>query len=230
MKNPEQQPVIVLGSRSPRRLDLMSSIAGARSLRVLPPVSEDEPGFDGLDTCEQIETRLREIVRLKYEDVCRQLDETAAVANADNPPSAANTSPGFVVVCADTTVVVTEETTGRRCVLGKPPDDNWTPVVRNWFQRYYLGRTHEVWTGVRIGRPSTNDVEEIVVRTSVRFSRCSEGMLEWYLSTNESTGKAGGYGIQDNAAVFVEGLDGSLTNVIGLPVLEVADALNRLTV
>lgn len=53
-------------------------------------------------------------------------------------------------------------------------------------------------------------------------------MIEWYVSTNESVGKAGGYAIQANAAAFVSQFTGSLTNIIGLPLMEVIDALQAL--
>ena len=53
-------------------------------------------------------------------------------------------------------------------------------------------------------------------------------MIEWYVSTNESVGKAGGYAIQANAAAFVSQFTGSLTNIIGLPLMEVIDALQAM--
>ena len=53
-------------------------------------------------------------------------------------------------------------------------------------------------------------------------------IIDWYVSTGESVGKAGGYGIQGQAATLIEKVDGSLTNVIGLPMLEVAEAIGQL--
>ena len=71
------------------------------------------------------------------------------------------------------------------------------------------------------------DVQEFIVRSIVRFIAVDDDLLEWYLSTGESPGKAGGYAIQGHAAVFVDELRGSLTNVIGLPVLEVVQTLQE---
>ena len=69
---------------------------------------------------------------------------------------------------------------------------------------------------------------ETVVRSQVTFGKVTDDMLEAYIATAESTGKAGGYAIQGQAAAFVTSVNGSLTNIIGLPVLEVADSLQTL--
>ena len=56
----------------------------------------------------------------------------------------------------------------------------------------------------------------------------SDMMIEWYISTSESLGKAGGYAIQAHAAAFVSQFSGSLTTIIGLPLLEVVGVLQEL--
>jgi septum formation protein len=63
-------------------------------------------------------------------------------------------------------------------------------------------------------------VREQIVTAAVTFTDVSSEALAWYLSTGESLGKAGGYAIQGLAAAFVKRLEGSLTTVIGLPLLE----------
>ena len=101
-------------------------------------------------------------------------------------------------------------------------------MVKRWFTDLYADSRHEVWTGCRIS--CCDDDEWLIVRTGVRMGPLDEAIVDWYLSTGESVGKAGGYGIQGQASVLVAGLDGSLSNVIGLPVLEVRDVLKRLGV
>lgn len=205
---------IILGSQSPRRRELLSDIIGESRLKVIPPSSDDEPGFTGLSELEEIEERLRLVVQCKARDVVGQIQ---------NFPE----SEDFCVICADTIVVATD-TVGDWAVLGKPPVDNWRSVVRDWFRTHYNGRPHEVWSGVRIETPA--GVEEFVVKTQVRMCDLTEDLIDWYISTEESIGKAGGYGIQGRAAVLINGLDGSLSNVIGLPVVEVVNSLQRLGV
>ena len=66
---------IIIGSRSPRRLELLQLIADPARLVVLPPNDADEPGFDGLVEMSEFEARCHEIVELKRQDVIRQLAE-----------------------------------------------------------------------------------------------------------------------------------------------------------
>ena len=205
---------IVLGSRSPRRRELLGSFAGEDRLIILPPTSPNEPGFTDVSDEAGISRRLGEIVNLKHADVCQQVRDLQQAHDAE----------AFVVV-ADTIVVVADDS-GARCVLGQPNPDRWQDDVRTWFRRWLSGRTHEVWTGVRISREKEH--RQFIVRSGVTFEVVSDELLEWYVSTGESAGKAGGYAIQAHAAAFVTGLEGSLSNVIGLPLLEVIEGLTEL--
>ena len=209
----ETLPRIVLGSRSPRRRELLGSFVGDDQLLILPPSSPDEPGFSDVHDQPRIEQRLNEITLMKHDDICRQLLRRSDL-----------TTPPFVVV-ADT-IVVAQNDNGARCVLGQPGPEQWADDVRRWFRNWLSGRAHEVWTGVRISRDTART--DFIVRSKVTFCNVSEEMLEWYVTTAESTGKAGGYAIQGHAASFVTGLDGGLTNVIGLPMMEVLQGLKQL--
>ena len=190
---------VVLGSRSPRRRELLGSMTGIESMT-----------FDS-----QIRQRLVEIAALKHADVQNQLPHQPWFS-PDNPP---------VIVVADTTVV-TGESDGTREVLGQPEPEHWRQQVREWFALRLSGRTHEVWTAVIVSRGNT--VRSVVVRSRVTFSAISDTTMDWYLSTNESPGKAGGYAIQGFAASFVTHMEGSLTNVIGLPLLETMELIRSL--
>ena len=129
------------------------------------------------------------------------------------------------MVVADT-IVIAGDAQGTRIVLGQPEPTHWEKVVRDWFRNWLSDATHDVWTGIRL----SHDAMEVtyIVRSQVTFCRVDDEMLEWYISTGESQGKAGGYAIQGHAATFVTQLNGSLTNVIGLPVLEVLEGLRTL--
>lgn len=111
-----------------------------------------------------------------------------------------------IVLGADTEVVV-----GRR-ILGKPADED---DARRML-RMLAGQVHEVLTAVILLGNGREAAE--VVTTRVWFTPMTEAEIEWYVASAEPMGKAGGYGIQGLGARFVERIDGSWSNVVGLPV------------
>jgi septum formation protein len=196
---------IVLASRSPRRRELLELIVPPASIRVCPPRIAEEAGFEGLHDLPAIEARSLEIARTKADDVQSQLEGKGA--NCERSFS--------VIVAADTEVVVTDAAR-RLSVLGQPPeDDTWPAVVRRWFSEYYAGRTHLALTGLSV-MAAGRRIERLV-RTEVTFRESVDRQLDWYLSTGESRGKAGGYAIQGAGSLFVSQVRGSLSNVVGLP-------------
>ncbi|MEJ7591798.1 MAG: Maf family protein [Planctomycetaceae bacterium] len=209
---------VVLGSRSPQRRELLASIVGAHAVQIMPPLSSAEADFHDVSDDAGFERRLLEIVRDKYQDVSRQVTMSEVFSGEEKTHSP------FIVV-ADTIVIAKDDQQHKR-VLGQPEPAEWQSEVRHWMRHWLAGRTHEVWTGVIVARG--NDVREFIVKSSVTFCDVSDALIEWYLSTNESVGKAGGYAIQANAAAFVSQFTGSLTNIIGLPLMEVIDALQAL--
>ena len=84
--------------------------------------------------------------------------------------------------------------------------------------RMLSDRDHHVHTGVSIRSDSI--IQSFVVTTTVTFVELTSQMIEWYVRTGEAHDKAGAYGIQGAAAAFVERVEGSVTNVIGLPMAE----------
>ncbi len=123
-------------------------------------------------------------------------------------------APDDLVLAADTVVAV-----GRR-ILGKPQDAGQAAQYLSLLS----GRRHRVITGVALaqgGRIWTRQVE-----TAVKFKRLSDTELAGYLRSGEWQGKAGGYAIQGIAAAFIPWINGSYTNVVGLPLPEVANMLN----
>ena len=122
------------------------------------------------------------------------------------------------VLAADTVVVID----GR--ILGKPGDRQEA--------REMLGvlsdQEHRVITGFCLLRGDSGKSREGTVTTRVRFKRLSSREIEWYLDTGEPFDKAGAYAIQGKAAFMVREIRGSYTNVVGLPLTEVIEALQEL--
>ena len=78
---------------------------------------------------------------------------------------------------------------------------------------------------ISISRDGARRSTTILVTTEVTFVALTDEMIDWYLATGEANGKAGAYGIQGAAGAFVERVNGSVTNVIGLPLAETLAAL-----
>ena len=124
-------------------------------------------------------------------------------------------TPGALVLGADTSVVVDT------AVLGKPMDLNDTRSML----RLLSGRAHDVFTAVAL---CTDDVElETVTRTRVHMREIDDHEIEAYWESKEPIDKAGSYAIQGLGAVFVRAIEGSYSGVVGLPLCETADLLNR---
>lgn len=122
---------------------------------------------------------------------------------------------GTVVLAADTTVVLGQD------ILGKPVSRQDAVMMLHALS----GSTHEVLTGVTV--MSDLGVDTVCVRTSVKFRELSLEEIEFYWSTGEPVDKAGAYGLQGIGSAFVVSLDGSYSNVIGLPLVETIELLRR---
>jgi septum formation protein len=123
--------------------------------------------------------------------------------------------PRALIIAADTTVTFD----GR--ILEKPKDDTDGVAML----RALSGRTHETLTGVAVsylGRTT-----HALVSTDVEFAVLSDADIAWYVGTGEGRDKAGGYGLQGRASVFIKRLNGSVTNVIGLPLPEMVELLGE---
>lgn len=132
--------------------------------------------------------------------------EKAAAAAARQPP-------GRLVLAADTVVALGEE------ILGKPADA--ADAAR--MLRRLSGRRHKVHTAVAAGRGDASAVR--LSSSEVTFRPLADREIAAYVATGEPLDKAGGYGIQGLAAVFVTRLNGSYSGVVGLPLYETAELL-----
>lgn len=124
--------------------------------------------------------------------------------------------PGELVLAADTTVVLDGG------ILGKPVDDE---DARRML-RLLSGRAHSVLTGIAIQDGSAHAAE--VDEARVRFAELSRDEIDWYVATGEPRDKAGAYAIQGLASLFVEAVEGSWSNVVGLPIPRVYRLFGRL--
>lgn len=124
-----------------------------------------------------------------------------------------------VVLGADTAVVLRGE------VLGKPAD---AEEARHMLRRL-SGTRHEVLTAVCVRRSGGALAIELdaLVETRVRFAPLSEPQIAWYVATGEPLDKAGAYAIQGAGGAFVIDVQGSVSNVVGLPLAETAELLRR---
>ncbi len=118
-----------------------------------------------------------------------------------------------LVLAADTVVAV-----GRR-ILEKPRD----AAEAERFLRLLSGRRHRVITGVALRQGDT--LRRKQVETAVRFKHMSDAEIATYIASNEWRGKAGGYGIQGLASAYIPWINGSYSNVVGLPLAEVSNML-----
>jgi len=141
------------------------------------------------------------------------LDETARPEEQPIPyverlareKAAAEIHPGELVLAADTIVEIDG------VMLGKPRD---TAEARAMLRRL-SGRQHTVHTGIALLRG--DEIVSTVEHSRVRIAELSDEEIAWYVATEEPMDKAGSYAVQGIGGIFVDGIDGSYSNVVGLP-------------
>ncbi len=126
---------------------------------------------------------------------------------------AAEVEDGTVIIAADTIVVYKKE------ILGKPKDSEDAYRMLSLLE----GSRHDVYTGVVIlvKENGKNKVTQFAERTSVYMWNMTDSQIEEYVLTKEPMDKAGAYGIQGKAALFIKKIKGDYSNVVGLPVSRV---------
>jgi septum formation protein len=122
-----------------------------------------------------------------------------------------------VIIAADTVVCVDGE------LLGKPQSASEAKAML----RRLSGRRHDALTGVAIISCPQNLASVHVEQTAVIMREIDEDEIDWYVACGEPFDKAGGYGIQGKAAVFVERLEGCYFNVVGLPLTALCKMLKK---
>ncbi|CAB1210070.1 Maf family nucleotide pyrophosphatase [Acinetobacter bouvetii] len=124
-----------------------------------------------------------------------------------------NQFPDAIVIAADTSVAVDQH------ILGKPESKQHAFAM--W--ELISGRKHDVFSGVCVR--TSAEKSSIVVRTQVEFQQLSLDDMENYWATAEPIGKAGGYAIQGIASRYIPRIEGSYSNVVGLPLHETVQLL-----
>lgn len=125
-----------------------------------------------------------------------------------------------LIVGADTIVVIDNQ------ILGKPAGvDEAAQMLRR-----LSGRTHTVYTGFTIIEKPGGKIASDYDRTEVHFRHLSQQEITEYVKTRNSLDKAGAYGIQDQGALFVSGVNGCFYNVMGFPVTKFYETLRRFLV
>jgi septum formation protein len=194
---------LVLASASPRRADLLRAAGYEFDTLAVDLDERVQPG----------EAPAAYVARLAREKSAAGMQRFIQRAQTCGGPERA-AAHDVVVIGADTTVVVGGE------ILGKPHDDREAAAMLNKLS----GRAHEVLTGVSV-RTSSGQWQ-LVETTSVYMSALTPQDIAWYVASGEGRDKAGGYAVQGLASRFIPRIDGSYSNVVGLPIATV-EALLR---
>jgi septum formation protein len=128
--------------------------------------------------------------------------------------------PDAWVLGADTVVVIDGE------ILGKPR----SPAEAAGMMRKLSGREHRVFTGFSMLSAECGVTVSEAVESSVIFRTLGDDEAAWYAATEEPYDKAGAYAVQGLGAFFIREIRGSYTNVMGLPLCEVVDAMKKLKI
>ena len=190
-------PLLILGSGSPRRVALMQQV-GLPFVQWTSPAPEPAPEGRG-PAIHALET-----ARLK----------ALAVHQSTRPhyPPVQRT----IVIGADTVVHLDG------AVLGKPTDGEDAARML----RALSGRTHQVYTGVSLVC-SEGPRLEACAETQVKMRTLSQAQIDHYLASGEPDDKAGAYGIQGKGALFIERIEGCYYNVVGLPLALLSTSLEK---
>lgn len=201
----QMDPKIILASQSPRRSELLSLSTKDFAVQV---ADIDEKAIE--------ERILAEAGQEAFIDTATELVETlarekAAVIHKENREA--------MVIGSDTVVVLEEK------ILGKPVDEADAYAML----RGLAGKTHSVLTGVSILWGEKE--ETFASETKVSFFDWDDRMkaeVKAYVATGKPMDKAGAYGIQEEAALWVSGIEGDYNTIVGLPVALVDKAIHRL--
>jgi len=162
-----------------------------------------------------------DVTGLKYQVISHNVDEKVLPEEAprdhverlalEKATSVAANHPDDVVIGCDTIVILNGSN-----ILGKPQNKK---EAKQMLARL-AGREHTVLSSVAAVWHKKSKQRVVTVETRVRMKMLEEWELNWYIESGEYKDKAGAYAIQGKGAIFIEGIVGSHTNVIGLPLME----------
>lgn len=193
---------LYLASRSPRRRELLTQMGVAFDTLIFRAGLRSDPQVDEstLDD-EGAEAYVERVARAKAEHGLNLLAERRL--------------PLRPILAADTTLEFAGE------IIGKPVDEADAAAIL----RRLSGHIHRVLTGVAVSHEGRT--EYVLSVSEVRFREIDDDEIRHYVRSGEPMDKAGAYGIQGRAGLFVEYLAGSYTGVMGLPVCETGELLKQ---
>ncbi|MDR0577085.1 MAG: Maf family nucleotide pyrophosphatase [Candidatus Accumulibacter sp.] len=197
-----RNPRLYLASRSPRRRELLAQMGIQFDTLFFREPPRHDGGVDETARADELPIRYVErIARAKAEHGWSVVDIRRLVPR--------------LVLAADTTVELNGE------IIGKPADADAAQDIL----RRLSGRTHRVLTAVAVAFEGA--IESTVSISDVTFGAIGDADIRRYVASGEPMDKAGAYGIQGRAGMFVEHLSGSYSGVMGLPLYETALLLGR---
>ncbi len=197
LRKAHPEHILLLASNSQRRQEILTQLKiEYKTIKVPPPPGEDEPRLPG-------ETVTQYVVRTAKEKAQRAQEFIVTNKYGSN-----HLSQHTFIITADTCVCMDQD------ILAKPLDKN---DAKNTLTRL-SGNKHTVYTAVCIAH--NHQYLESLSKTEVVMKSLSQEEIEYYSSSSEPYGKAGSYGIQGLAAVFISRINGSYTGVMGLPAHE----------
>ncbi len=218
---------LILASGSPRRHELLTR--AQLDFTVMSVNIDETPHVN-----ESPKDYIERMVASKAEAALEQLNKTL---NRNTKDDQVDLSESIIILTADTIGVLADGKT----VLVKP--DSREDAYRMWQQM--SDSTHQVWTAVQAtqvsltakaaNHPSHKPVlqivnqQQITERTDVTFIPLTEEMMQSYWDSGEPADKAGGYGIQGLGAAWVSRINGSYTNVVGLPLAQTVALIKNIT-
>jgi septum formation protein len=195
-----EKSVLVLGSSSPRRAELLLNIGITPNLILSPNVDE---------VAKKLEDPRLYVKRIALSKAQETLN--LCIKNHTNLKN-------YFILTADTIVVKSKK------ILQKPMDEN---DARQMIKSL-SGRRHYVLSAFVVNKIEDAKIVKSsvkVVKTSLSVKLLSDSEINWYISTNQWQGKSGSYGIQGAFEGFVKQISGSISNIIGLPLFNVNNVL-----
>ena len=197
---------LILASASPRRRELLSLAGYDFTVEVSDAEEVLIPG-----TPQQL---VEHLAFLKAEDVARKHCHALSDTFADEEEK-------VVIIGSDTVVAMDGE------ILGKPADEEDAFRMLSELS----GKTHQVYTGVAIFLLHEGKINRHLVFsecTDVTMRKLDEEEIRDYIACGEPMDKAGAYGIQGKAAVFISGIHGDYYNVVGLPICRLKEIMKSI--
>ncbi len=216
---------ILLASGSPRRRELLS--CAQLSFDIMSVDIDETPITD-----ETPISYIERMVKDKSVAAINQLNRQGDASTKTTSDDLFSTVDPIIILTADTIGVLADGKT----VLVKPTDR--AHAYEMWQQM--SDTTHQVWTAVRAVKVQLNyrddgqkqwqviAHQQIIERTDVSFVSLTSSMMDSYWNSGEPADKAGGYGIQGLAAAWVTHIEGSYTNVVGLPLAQTLALITEL--